>query len=987
MLFVPLFLVVTEFSQVKALNAIRNWDSLPRENNSILKLTNRVSVKLFAFYSPRAVDDALVLDTIYANRNFHALKMEGTAEVHQSDISEAIVCCGGPQILLPLFVQLDLPYDQAMSFGESDGVTNSTDCSSILDLLGASLRHKLALQTMYTKHGFHILGHLLMSVSPKIWDERSFHSLEMLGVSLENYEQLHRAFFINIYLNFAIWIYSPVSVQKQVAGAVTKQVTKKPEYFRRMITVQRIVDIVRIYYWCEATVGSAGVSEAVNMETGEILGERARDSDLLALRQSLLHIARLLTNNSPTLEEIRSLFIYVILTPDAPNEAVDVIQLLLAFLNEQNGEAVAKHLYNCIFPSFGPLVSLSSRKSESLCVWSIKLIAKVLQLLKLDSMEANQSLDMWMTAFKMFIQERHLTKDLYFVMLELLLGTVDTVAISNPILPTISQKISQPHVVSALWQLLAMDDRAGARLKCFTDLLHLLTCHDVAHFNRSMIVNESGWERRLVMVLVMCEKSGGSAGDEAVVLDVVSVMLQHCLMEGDWSSVSRLLANLELLVSVSVRVKLYGKVAEQLALNVNEVSAVMRNKSHVLSCLSKWLYDVHIILFLETDGVVPLSMMNAVATLLEAVLMLNSEKKDEMLWSVTFRIMLQCLRNACSILDAANIAEREQRMGEMEAVILGGMETVAQPVVDAISKYKAGKTKDWRREEQQCSLVFNSVSRRFHTLVPQYASRFQSESTDVLVASLSCLFESLSSVQKSASFGVDPVKEAILSVCGALEGLGVIPSGSKASDILQWMTAEDGPLHDQTMKALRQESKRKEEVLAVWHQQADERCRESNEFSDQVDKRDKELIQRAMHVWKTKWETVKAAEMKRRKELSRSTKNKSELLKSEWRFLVNDLSAESGVWSGNTGDEERTHVMLHKSESQKYWRRTVRKKNKHFDPHANAAKSRHEVEEEYGNQMIVTNANDLTDSFPELSSFVRKGETVGVVCGVLTNCL
>jgi hypothetical protein len=48
-------------------------------------------------------------------------EQDGTAEVRQTDFAEAVVCAGGPTVLLPLLGQLDLPVAE----GEM-GLTGST---------------------------------------------------------------------------------------------------------------------------------------------------------------------------------------------------------------------------------------------------------------------------------------------------------------------------------------------------------------------------------------------------------------------------------------------------------------------------------------------------------------------------------------------------------------------------------------------------------------------------------------------------------------------------------------------------------------------------------------------------------------------------------------------------------------------------------------------------------------------------------------------
>ncbi len=290
------------------------------------------------------------------------------------------------------------------------------------------------------------------------------------------------------------------------------------------------------------------------------------------------------------------------------------------------------------------------------------------------------------------VQGRRLTRDLYYALVELSLECVDTAAITNPIRAGAgndSQLIRNAAAWSAVLELLArLDDRPGARQRALSDLLALLTGGTSGRQNRRALLRERGWEARVLAVLSV---SSGSS-DESVAQDVVSVLLQHCLLEGDAAAVGRLFATLELFGdgghfadSRKVSAKLCERVAGQLAREHAAVGQACREGgAAVLGSLGRWL-DLH-------EALAPPSSLPAWAglgLLCETALVVASSGGaggSAPLFALVLRTSLAAVACGARLLDSAS--EREQRMSEIEAVLLSGMQTVAQPMVEALAKYK-----------------------------------------------------------------------------------------------------------------------------------------------------------------------------------------------------------------------------------------------------------------------------------------------------------
>ena len=102
----------------------------------------------------------------------HALKLEGTAEVRQADFSEAVVCVGGPQVLLPLFAQLDLPFAEGSDEGGRPA-SDPAEAAAALELVAAALRHPLAAQVR-ERESANVRCSVLMFLDRQCWRATAF---------------------------------------------------------------------------------------------------------------------------------------------------------------------------------------------------------------------------------------------------------------------------------------------------------------------------------------------------------------------------------------------------------------------------------------------------------------------------------------------------------------------------------------------------------------------------------------------------------------------------------------------------------------------------------------------------------------------------------------------------------------------------------------------------------------------------------------------
>ncbi len=388
--------------------------------------------------------------------------------------------------------------------------------------------------------------------------------------------------------------------------AVVNHACRQPQYFRAMITVQRVLDSLRHYYWIETDEGSLGKADVVDAVTGHVIGERPKGQELQSLRHALLNVVRRLVVDPPTPDELDCIVLHLQLAPDVPGESLDVLQLLLTLLNDpvHDCNAVVAHSLSKRF-GLGVLINLVARQAESFVVWAIKGLTKVLQVLANSlSSSAFKAADMealnvqgWLCVLRSHLLRRRLTRDLYLVLLELLFGRVDTASVSSPIASSEPLAFRHVSVLLIILDLARLDERAGARKRCLEDLLQFLCGADAAsRQNRAALVSEPGWAECVVKVLAACVREpdaavaaataepAAEATDESLAFDLLSLLLQHCMMEGDWTSLSRVHVTLQLFgcggnlsaVKSSVMRSLYARVARHLAMAPVEVGSACK---------------------------------------------------------------------------------------------------------------------------------------------------------------------------------------------------------------------------------------------------------------------------------------------------------------------------------------------------------------------------------------------------------------------------
>jgi WD40 repeat protein len=251
----------------------------------------------------------------------------GTQLCVTHNISEMIGCLGGLKILFPLFLQIDhlasmsspvsttnsspddtLTYTQKQQLlQQQQQIMNFKSQSDSHYLVNSLLQLILYLlkdshdnqEDMARCHGFQVIGFLLKQISPTHLTEQTVNMIPSLLARVKDHEILYTDVLQYMLFDFRLWIYAKCDVQKKFYSQLVKEVeqnrTSSGNRFRSVIGVQRIVDLMRWFYWFEKQADTdliLGTEKIMNSMNGSILGERPTQLHIVEIRVLLLRLLK-----------------------------------------------------------------------------------------------------------------------------------------------------------------------------------------------------------------------------------------------------------------------------------------------------------------------------------------------------------------------------------------------------------------------------------------------------------------------------------------------------------------------------------------------------------------------------------------------------------------------------------------------------------------------------------------------------------------------
>ncbi len=138
--------------------------------------------------------------------------------------------------------------------------------------------------------------------------------------------------FKHLFLNFGVWIYAEVAVQKEVLQFLVVKSRERPLQIKQLFGVQACLDVIRLYYYTTSPAagspaggaGAAGASPDESDKAAELqlhsvskepIGRRPSFEDSRRLRGLLLSLVQLFVEGGISLDETQALVGFLVATP------------------------------------------------------------------------------------------------------------------------------------------------------------------------------------------------------------------------------------------------------------------------------------------------------------------------------------------------------------------------------------------------------------------------------------------------------------------------------------------------------------------------------------------------------------------------------------------------------------------------------------------------------------------------------------------------
>lgn len=268
----------------------------------ILSYNCRARDSLYFFDTSEATDKKIYDAQIYGNLNSCITR----------DVKDIIHCLGGTKVLLPLFAQLTQPLspfkkknikkppsklklatppennllitmsgesiDSKESESEEENEqqeeegekgqekentinysTSAEELAQVVALLKAMLSGSKTNQSELLRcRGIAVIGYCLQQVSPEHLTTNSLKEFSHLA-SVITLPGLLDELYINIFLNFRLWIYSKPDVQNELLTFIVEALHQRRDFFRGKYGFSFFLHILRNFYWYEPESSSQAI--------------------------------------------------------------------------------------------------------------------------------------------------------------------------------------------------------------------------------------------------------------------------------------------------------------------------------------------------------------------------------------------------------------------------------------------------------------------------------------------------------------------------------------------------------------------------------------------------------------------------------------------------------------------------------------------------------------------------------------------------------
>ena len=485
--------------------------------------------KIFLYYHPFARTSKYFLDSTPDKIRDIKLDAKIVGIIHSSiikDIKNVLHCLGGIRVFFPIFTQLDLPIDQRISTSSSSSSSSLSDTQSPLTIDYSIDKHILQqsislLMEMLHKNGtnqeemiriggFAVISYLLQKSSPEHLTPEVFATIENLAS--KSHGQILDDILTHIMFNWRIWIYAAYPPQYDVS----LYLKKSPEYFRKLIGVQKLLDVLSTYYWYEP-VGLIsptirGVDPFLHPITKMIVGQRPNENEISHLRKNIFAAIQLMIQISITDSEVQSILSCLIENHD-DRQIIEILQFILDNLKDNPPSNFVESILS--FSNTHLFLLMLRHDNEQIRILNLKIIAYLNRYKKDKDKVADYH------AISIILKNFTFTKSIYLVLFSILLQSSFT---DGDIIIDETVSIDQSNILPVILELLIKAD--PTLQKTALQEIYLLLSNNA--LNREKFLQIEGWQTHLFMLISLKNQQIQSPDElEEHVMNIFKCLLLH----------------------------------------------------------------------------------------------------------------------------------------------------------------------------------------------------------------------------------------------------------------------------------------------------------------------------------------------------------------------------------------------------------------------------------------------------------------------------
>eukprot|EP01105_Mastigella_eilhardi_P025380 TRINITY_DN68_c0_g1_i2.p1 TRINITY_DN68_c0_g1~~TRINITY_DN68_c0_g1_i2.p1 ORF type:complete len:2854 (-),score=674.35 TRINITY_DN68_c0_g1_i2:50-7438(-) len=487
--------------------------------------SSSLSNKLFMSFTSKAHKGKYCLDNSVEKPKTlqQVAKMHAVIPCVTRSVKDFIGCTEGLKVFFPVLLVLNLPPAPKPTLDESgpaaiDFAIHPELCALVVglikDLLYDSVRNQ---EEMIRCHGGAILAFLLKRISPKYLDVNLVRIIqEMIELSADSAKELFDEIFWVLLMDFQLWIYASVPVQREVITVVTYLFTSNKVSF----SVNTWLAIMRTFYWYEKLDQCCLCSNPVYHQITREVSCRPGDNDVHDIRDTIFaHVDSML--DTVTLPSANSLVAYLLNCNDTRQlrEVQSFFRKLLLSLRPCFFDNLMA-LGGCdIFSALLRNSSVEVRQ-EALHLTSMLFISGLSR-----GRHIIKNVDITV-AIQQTLLAAHgpLTNEIYSALFGFMVG----IHSESYVLVTEDMLVVVPHVLVAVLSLLG-DSTMALKQKALQDIC--LLCRRCE--NREALSTVPGWQLPLINLLDSAlHGSEVVQGDDiGVLIELIATLYRHLLIQ------------------------------------------------------------------------------------------------------------------------------------------------------------------------------------------------------------------------------------------------------------------------------------------------------------------------------------------------------------------------------------------------------------------------------------------------------------------------